>query len=117
MVKGMGFPSVARLGVGGLEAGMGAWGKGLAFEAPCPTLAPMETPTAAVATELVRFLFLLSCFCYAFQLLASCLSHRLSAQLDAMSVVHEPVEDAVGDGGVADLFMPLSDGNLRSQDR
>ena len=24
------------------EAGMGAWGKGPAFEASCPTLAPME---------------------------------------------------------------------------
>jgi hypothetical protein len=39
-------------------------------------------------------------------------AHGLAAQLDAMSVVHEPVEDAVGDGGVADLLVPLDDGNL-----
>lgn len=39
------------------------------------------------------------------------------AQFDAMRVVHQAVEDAVGDGGVADLLVPLGDRNLRSQDR
>ncbi len=33
-----------------------------------------------------------------------------------MRVVNQTVEDAVGDGGVADLLVPLDDGNLRSED-
>ena len=100
-------PSVARLFCCGV--GMGAWGKGLAFEAPCPTLSPREAAEASFAINagLSGFLFL-----FAFRLLGSCLAHGLAAQLDAMSVVHEPVEDTVGDGGIADLLMPLDDGNL-----
>ncbi len=31
-----------------------------------------------------------------------------------MRVVHKPVEDPVGYGGVADLLVPLGNGNLRS---
>ena len=34
-----------------------------------------------------------------------------------MGVVHEPVEDAVRERGIADLFVPLRDRQLRSQDR
>ena len=96
---------------------MGVWGKGLAFEAPCPAQAPMEPPTAAVATELVWFWFLPFMFLFWFRVscLAS-LAHGLAAQFDVMGVVHEAVEYAVGDGGVADLFVPLGDVNLRSQD-
>jgi hypothetical protein len=30
-------------------------------------------------------------------------AHEFSAHFDAVSIVHEPVEDAVGDSGVADL--------------
>ena len=88
---------------------MGAWGKGLAFEAPFPTLSPTEAAEASVASKagLSGFLFL-----FAFCFLGSCLAHGLAAQLDTMSVVHEPVEDTVGDGGVADLLMPLNDRNL-----
>ena len=33
-----------------------------------------------------------------------------------MSVVHEAVEDAVGDGGVADLLVPLRYRDLRGED-
>jgi hypothetical protein len=39
-----------------------------------------------------------------------------AAQFDAVELRHEAVEDAVGDGGIADLFVPLVHGNLRSQD-
>jgi len=34
------------------------------------------------------------------------LTHRISPHLDAMGVVHEPVEDAVGQRGIAYLFVP-----------
>ena len=76
---------------------MGAWGKGLAFEAPCPTPSPTEAAEALFASKvgLSGYLFL-----FAFRFPGSCLSHGLAAQLDAMSVVHEPVEDTVSDGGV-----------------
>ena len=88
---------------------MGVWGKGLAFEAPCPTPAPSEAAEASVAGNagLSGFVFL-----FAFCFLDSCFAHGLAAQLDAMSIVYEPVEDAVSDGGVADLLVPLSDRNL-----
>ena len=32
-----------------------------------------------------------------------------SAQLDAMSIVYEAIEDAVGESGIADLLMPACD--------
>jgi hypothetical protein len=44
---------------------MGAWGKGLAFEAPCPTLSPREAAEASVASKpicQVSFSSLLSVF-------------------------------------------------------
>ena len=34
-----------------------------------------------------------------------------------MGIVHEPVEDAVGQRGIADLFVPARDRQLRNQDR
>ena len=36
-------------------------------------------------------------------------SHGLSAHLDAMGVVDQAVEDAVGDGGTSDLLVPARD--------
>jgi hypothetical protein len=39
-----------------------------------------------------------------------------SAHLDAVGIVSQSVEDAVGDGGVADLFKPARDRQLRSKD-
>jgi hypothetical protein len=44
------------------------------------------------------------------------LAHGLSAHLDAMSVVHQTVEDAVSDGGIADLLVPARDWQLGSKD-
>jgi hypothetical protein len=43
------------------------------------------------------------------------LAHGLAAHLDAMSVVNQTVEDAVGDGGIADLLVPAR--NCRSDRR
>ena len=44
------------------------------------------------------------------------LAHGLAAHLDAMGVVHQTVEDAVGDGRIADLLVPARDRQLGSQD-
>src|ERR1019366_7147971 len=44
------------------------------------------------------------------------LSHGLTAHLDAMSVVHQTVEYAVSDGGIADLLVPARDWQLGSED-
>jgi hypothetical protein len=38
--------------------------------------------------------------------LPAILAHRVAAHLDAMGVVHEPVEDAIGLCGIAYLFVP-----------
>ena len=42
-------------------------------------------------------------------------SHGLSAHLDAMGIVDQTIEDAVGDGGIADLLVPARDGELGSE--
>ena len=47
-----------------------------------------------------------------FRLLGAGFAHRFAAKFDAICVMHEAVEDAVGDGGVADLFVPLGHGDL-----
>ena len=39
-------------------------------------------------------------------------AHRLTFERDAMSVVDEPIEDGVGDGGLADDFVPGIYGQL-----
>ena len=39
-------------------------------------------------------------------------AHGLTAEIDAMGVVDEPVEDGVGVGGVSDEAVPIGDGNL-----
>ncbi len=44
------------------------------------------------------------------------LAHGLAAPFDAMSVVNQAVEDAVSDGGIADLFVPARDRQLGSED-
>ena len=49
--------------------------------------------------------------------LAPILAHRIAAHLNAMSVVNQPVEDAVGQRRIADLFVPARDRQLRSEDR
>ena len=39
-------------------------------------------------------------------------SHRLSLQADLVGVVDEAVEDGVGQGGIADVLVPVFDGQL-----
>ena len=51
-----------------------------------------------------------------FSLLASLFAHRFIAHLDPVSVVYQPVEDAVGQRGISDLFVPASHWQLRGQD-
>src|SRR5262249_22832915 len=46
-----------------------------------------------------------------------CVAHRSALKRDAVSVVNEPVEDAVGHSGITDLVVPLSDGNLAGENR
>src|SRR5436190_21514206 len=48
---------------------------------------------------------------------AALFAHRLTAHLDALGVVHQPVENAVGPGGIADLLVPLGTRQLAGQDR
>ena len=43
-------------------------------------------------------------------------AHGVSTHFDAMGVVHQPVQDSVSGGGVADLFMPAGNRQLRGQD-
>ncbi len=40
------------------------------------------------------------------------LAHGLSPHLDAMGIVHQSIEHAVGDGGIADLLVPARDRQL-----
>jgi hypothetical protein len=42
--------------------------------------------------------------------------HRRSLKFDAVSVVNEPVYDAIGEGGIADLIVPVREGHLAGQD-
>jgi hypothetical protein len=40
------------------------------------------------------------------------LAHGIAAHLDAMGVVNQAVKDAVGSGGITNLFVPARDGEL-----
>src|SRR5256885_10547810 len=51
-----------------------------------------------------------------FLLLSFLFTHGVPTHLDAMRVVHQPVEDSVGQCGISDLFMPARHRQLRSQD-
>ena len=44
-------------------------------------------------------------------------THRIAAHLDAMGIVNEAVQDAVGGRGITDLFVPARNRKLRSQNR
>ena len=44
------------------------------------------------------------------------LAQGIALEIDAMGAVNDAVEDAFGDGGVADLFVPLGHWQLRSED-
>ena len=43
---------------------------------------------------------------------AALLAHRLAAQLNAIGIVNQPIHNAVGDGGITDLLMPVRNGQL-----
>jgi hypothetical protein len=47
---------------------------------------------------------------------ASTLPHRITAHLDAMSVMDQPIEDAIRQRGIADLFVPTRNWQLGRQD-
>ena len=51
------------------------------------------------------------------RLRATFLTHRIAAHLDAMGVMDQAVEDAVGGGGIPDLLMPAGYRKLRGQNR
>jgi len=43
-------------------------------------------------------------------------AHGFAVQFDAMSVVYETVENAIGQRWIADLLVPLGHGELGSED-
>src|SRR5262249_32952004 len=49
--------------------------------------------------------------------LAKLFAHRSALKFDAVSVVNEAVQDAVGHSGITDLVVPLSNGHLASENR
>jgi hypothetical protein len=72
---------------------------------PLPLLSPCRSHVSLVSGLRLAFRFL-----------GSRLAHGFAAQFDAMGVVHETIEDAVSESGVADLFVPSGDRNLGRQD-
>ena len=46
----------------------------------------------------------------------SMLTQALAAQFDAVGVVDDPIEDGVGQGGIADEFVPAIDRKLARDD-
>ena len=51
------------------------------------------------------------------RLWATFLAHGIATHLDTMSVVNQTIEDAVGGGGIADLFVPARHRELGGEDR
>src|SRR6185295_3618229 len=45
------------------------------------------------------------------------LTHGITTHFDAVSVVNQAVEDTVSGSGIADLFVPAGNRQLRGQDR
>src|SRR3972149_10494389 len=43
-------------------------------------------------------------------------AHGIASHLDLISVVQQPVTDGIGQGGVADVGMPVADGALAGDD-
>ena len=43
-------------------------------------------------------------------------THRFAVEFDAIGVVDETVQNAVGNRGIADLFVPVRHGQLRGED-
>ena len=47
---------------------------------------------------------------------SSCLSHRVSFQVELVGAVHEAIEDGVGQGRLSDDIMPFFKGELTGRD-
>ena len=73
------------------------WGKGTAFESPCPGQHCRDP-----VRDSIHLVF------------SSFLAHGFTAEFDPEGIVDQPVENAVGDGWIADLFVPVRDWHLRS---
>src|SRR5215470_12090728 len=80
----------------------------------CPTNGAVLTPSAKSSSSSVQLHSFFSSFSSRGGL--RFLAHRLSPHLDRMGIVHQAVEDAVGDRGIADLFVPARDWQLGSED-
>src|SRR5882762_11593863 len=50
------------------------------------------------------------------RLTSTFLAHRFTAEFDPEGVVHQPVEDAIGDGRIPDLLVPVRHRHLGSED-
>ena len=74
------------------QAEKGVRGKG---RSPLPRRSTVEIRSAMLALRLVTGL-----------------AHGLAEHFNAMSVVHNAVENAVGERGIADLFVPTRDRQL-----
>ena len=48
---------------------------------------------------------------------AALFAHRFAFKLDAVGVMDQAVEDAIGNGGITDLLMPMGDRCLRGKDQ
>src|ERR1700722_6516539 len=79
------------------QAEKGVRGKG---RSPLPRRSTVEIRSALLAVRLIARL-----------------AHGFTEHFDAMSIVHNAVENAVGQGWIADLLMPLVDGQLRSKNQ
>src|SRR4051812_43271415 len=77
---------------------MGVWGKGTAFESACPTSVRRDRASKI----LIRFTI-------------SFLAHRFAGELQPIGVMNQPVENAVGQRRITNLFMPVSNRYLRSE--
>src|SRR5215213_5932290 len=71
-------------------AGRGVWGEGAAFEPPCPAQSRRELPGDA------RSCVILPGF------VAALATHRFAIEFDAVSVVHQAIENGIGDRRIAD---------------
>jgi hypothetical protein len=82
-------------------AGRGVWGEGVAFEPPCPTQSRRDLPTVARSCVIL--------------LVAALAPHRFAVEFDAVSVVHQAVENRIGDRRIADLRVPGCDRELAGE--
>src|SRR5712671_2990177 len=64
-----------------------------------PTVVPLWKGFSAASPR--RSLWFLT------RLTSTFLAHRFSSEFDPVGVVHQPVEDAVGDGWIANLLVPM----------